>query len=78
MKAIHERGQLGYHDAVCAELGIQSRESAVMGIAANMNYAVIATERDEDVTVRRWLRLAFRRTRPAPAIRPAGVKQMAP
>jgi adenosylcobinamide amidohydrolase len=50
-KAIHEQGQDGYHDTVCAELGIQSRESAVMGTAANMNYAVVATERDEDVTV---------------------------
>ena len=48
---IHERGQLGYHDTVCAEIGIQPHESAVMGTAANMNYAVIASERDEDLTV---------------------------
>ena len=76
-KAIHEQGQDGYHDAVCAELGIQSRESAVMGTAANMNYAVVATEPDGASRYRD--QLPFRRTRRVPAIRPAGGRHaMAP
>jgi adenosylcobinamide amidohydrolase len=50
-KLIPDHGQEGYHDSVCAELDIAPGESAVMGTAANMSYAVVATERDEDVAV---------------------------
>jgi adenosylcobinamide amidohydrolase len=50
-KLIHEHGQEGYHDAVCAELAIAPSEAAVMGTAANMSYAVVTTEQDEDVAV---------------------------
>ena len=44
-------GQDAYHDEVCAEIGIPAADAAVMGTAANMNYAAIAIERDEDVQV---------------------------
>jgi len=50
-KAIIDRGLDGYHDAVCAEVGVEPTETAVMGTAANMNYAAVAVERDEDVNV---------------------------
>lgn len=45
-RAISECGQDVYHDGVCAELGIPAEDTAVMGTAANMNYAAIATEKD--------------------------------
>jgi adenosylcobinamide amidohydrolase len=51
LQAIHEQGQEAYHDAVCAEIGISADEAAVMGTAANMNYAAVVSERDEDVEV---------------------------
>jgi adenosylcobinamide amidohydrolase len=50
-KAILAMGQEAYHDEVCAEIGIPAAEAAVMGTAANMNYAAVVTERDEDVSV---------------------------
>jgi adenosylcobinamide hydrolase len=45
------RGQEGYHDSVCAELGIPPNDTAVMGTAANMNYAAIATETDAELEI---------------------------
>jgi adenosylcobinamide amidohydrolase len=36
---------------VCSEVGISPDEAAVMGTAANMNYAAVARERDADVEV---------------------------
>jgi adenosylcobinamide amidohydrolase len=45
------RDPLAYHEAVCAEGNVPANETAVMGTAANMNYAAIATGRDEDVSV---------------------------
>jgi adenosylcobinamide hydrolase len=50
-RTISEGGQDGYHDGVCAELGIAADDTAVMGTAANMNYAVIATEKEAPVEV---------------------------
>ncbi|MGC4083875.1 MAG: adenosylcobinamide amidohydrolase [Vicinamibacterales bacterium] len=50
-KVITDVGMEGYHDAVCREIDIEPNASAVMGTAANMNYAAVATERDEDVAV---------------------------
>jgi adenosylcobinamide hydrolase len=44
-------GQEGYHDAVCGELGLPASEVALMGTAANMNYATIATQEDRGVEV---------------------------
>lgn len=48
---IHQLGQAGYHDAVCAEMGTPADEVALMGTAANMNYAAIVTESDRDLEV---------------------------
>jgi adenosylcobinamide amidohydrolase len=39
-------GQHHYHDAVCAELDLPSSEVAMMGTAANMNYAAVVTGED--------------------------------
>lgn len=44
-------GQDGYHDSVCDEIGLAPAGTAVMGTAANMNYAAIVTEQDADVQV---------------------------
>ena len=48
---IHALGQEAYHDAVCEEIGLDPSAAAVMGTAANMNYAAVATERDGDVEI---------------------------
>lgn len=50
-RTISECGQDVYHDALCAELGIPADDTAVMGTAANMNYAVVATEKDASAEV---------------------------
>lgn len=50
-KVIAERGQEAYHNSVCAELHLPADAAAVMGTAANMNYAAVVSERDEDVVV---------------------------
>jgi len=50
-KAITDAGMEGYHDAVCAEIGLPADRTAVMGTAANMNYVAIVTETDGDVEV---------------------------
>ncbi len=44
-------GQEAYHDAVCREIGLPAAEVALMGTAANMNYAAIATQEDREVAV---------------------------
>lgn len=49
--AIHDMGQETYHDLVCAELSLPAQRTAVMGTAANMNYAVVACEQDGPVEV---------------------------
>jgi adenosylcobinamide amidohydrolase len=41
----------GYHDRACADAGLPSDKTAVMGTAANMNYAAIEMQTDADVTV---------------------------
>jgi adenosylcobinamide amidohydrolase len=40
-----------YHDVVCAEASLPADATAMMGTAANMNYAAVALETDERVTV---------------------------
>jgi adenosylcobinamide amidohydrolase len=50
-QAITEHGQEAYHDQVCAEIGLPGAASAVMGTAANMNYAAVAREADGPVAV---------------------------
>jgi adenosylcobinamide amidohydrolase len=48
---IHGTGQEAYHDTVCAEIDRPAAATAVMGTAANMHYAALVTERDEDLQV---------------------------
>ncbi|MGH9255675.1 MAG: adenosylcobinamide amidohydrolase [Vicinamibacterales bacterium] len=48
---IMKQGQEAYHDQVCLDIGIPPAEAAVLGTAANMNYAAVVSERDEDVEV---------------------------
>jgi len=49
--AIMEMGQEAYHDTVCAEIGLPSADTAVLGTAANMNYVAVIAERDAHVEV---------------------------
>jgi len=44
-------GQEGYHDSVCREIGVEPEEAAVMGTAANMNYAAVVAAEDCGVLV---------------------------
>lgn len=48
---VQARGQEAYHDVVCEEIGVAPGEAAVMGTAANMHYAAIASEEDAGVRV---------------------------
>jgi adenosylcobinamide amidohydrolase len=40
-----------YHDAACGEMGLDGNLAAVMGTAANMNYAAVAQLRDDAMMV---------------------------
>jgi len=40
-----------YHDAACREMGLDGNLAAVMGTAANMNYAAVAQHRDDATLV---------------------------
>jgi adenosylcobinamide hydrolase len=44
-------GPENYHDATCGEMGLDGNVAAVMGTAANMNYAAVAQHRDDAVLV---------------------------
>ena len=52
---LHEKisaaGQQGYHREVCELLGLPTEQTAVMGTAANMNYAAVRLEQFGDVSV---------------------------
>jgi len=48
---IAEMGQNRYHDAVCREIGLDPESAALMGTAANMNYASVADRFDEGLSV---------------------------
>src|SRR5262245_19919038 len=48
---IKQLGQEAYHDVVCREMGLPPEEVALLGTAANMNYAAIATAADRGVEV---------------------------
>jgi adenosylcobinamide amidohydrolase len=50
-RLITEGGLDAYHDRVCAEVALPVDETAVMGTAANMNYAAVWSETDEELTV---------------------------
>jgi hypothetical protein len=45
------QGEEAYHDAVCAELGLPGEQTALMGTAADMNYAAVVGKKHEDVAV---------------------------
>ncbi len=44
-------GEERYHDEVCGEIGLDPRRVALMGTAANMNYAAIVERADGDLAV---------------------------
>jgi adenosylcobinamide amidohydrolase len=46
-----DRGQEAYHDDVCAEIALPPDITVVMGTAANMHYAAIATGEDAGIQV---------------------------
>jgi len=48
---ITENGTDHYHRVVCSEINIEPDEVALMGTAANMNYAVLRREQFEDISV---------------------------
>ena len=48
---IAEIGYAGYHERICADAGLPSDATVMMGTAANMHYAAVATETDEGVDV---------------------------
>lgn len=50
-RVITDRGLGHYHDHVCAEIALPARVTAVMGTAANMNYAAITTAADQGLEV---------------------------
>jgi adenosylcobinamide amidohydrolase len=50
-EALHDLGEDAYHDAVCADAGVPPGETAMMGTAANMNYAAAVTRTDDDVSL---------------------------
>jgi adenosylcobinamide amidohydrolase len=50
-RVMTEGGLDAYHDRVCAEAALPPDATAVMGTAANMNYAALVSERDEALLV---------------------------
>jgi len=50
-RIITEGGNDAYHERACAEAGVPSVATAMMGTAANMNYASVVTEADGETTV---------------------------
>jgi adenosylcobinamide amidohydrolase len=48
---IRELGLDGYHDAACREIDLPPDSVAMMGTAANMNYASVVTKNDLDLSV---------------------------
>jgi adenosylcobinamide amidohydrolase len=48
---IVEIGYGGYHHRICADVGVPAEATALMGTAANMNYAAVAAGTDEEVEV---------------------------
>ncbi len=48
---IHSKGLGSYHDQACGEAGLDPAQVALMGTAANMNYASLVEHRSDDVCV---------------------------
>ena len=49
--AIVAAGNEGYHERACADAGVPPAATAMMGTAANMNYAAVVTDADGEVSV---------------------------
>jgi adenosylcobinamide amidohydrolase len=50
-RLIMDAGNDGYHERACVDAGLPPASTAMMGTAANMNYAAVVTEADDGVTV---------------------------
>jgi adenosylcobinamide amidohydrolase len=50
-RIITESGSDAYHERACAEAGVPPASTAMMGTAANMNYASVVSEADGETTV---------------------------
>jgi adenosylcobinamide amidohydrolase len=50
-RVITENGNEAYHERACGEAGVPSASTAMMGTAANMNYAAVVTHVDGDAAV---------------------------
>ena len=50
-RAIIEAGNDGYQERACAEAGVPPASTAMMGTAANMNYAAVVADADGEVNV---------------------------
>src|SRR5688572_33017268 len=48
---IVEIGYAGYHQRICAEVGLPADATVMMGTAANMNYAAVSAHADGEVDV---------------------------
>lgn len=48
---IKEMGQEAYHDLVCGEIGLPADRVALLGTAANMNYAAVVVQEDRGLEV---------------------------
>ena len=48
---IAEIGYAGYHQRICADASLPPEATVMMGTAANMNYAALAAETDDEVEV---------------------------
>jgi len=51
LEFITARGEEAYHDLICSESGLAPERAAVMGTAANINYAAVVTRAHADVEV---------------------------
>ena len=48
---LHQLDRNAYHDAVCGEAGVPAETTALMGTAANMQYASVVSESYQEATV---------------------------
>ncbi len=49
-KLLNELGEIGYHERVCGELTLPPGRTAMLGTAANMQYAALASESDRELS----------------------------
>ncbi len=51
MEELHAMGRAAHHDHICRAAGLDPARTALMGTAANMQYAAVSEERFEDLAV---------------------------